>query len=347
MKSRYKALAVQIVLAGALLPAGWQMLDSGRSTPAQQARESARLIAQYRPTCDGKTMGPRDACLVFGGSGDEGGSYQHMKDKYAADNSPAKVAERDRGWRIAGSIGLGVGALALLCFLLTLIEVIRFGAGEPQQATISYQRRLVALALGGGLTAGGVALIAGPGNGWSWLMAIAGGLITVGALAALVSAVRTRVGRRRWAKRHGHTYERFNKDLLQRLGWSDALPFAGGVVTGSHRGRAFLIFDYAEKDSRDTALVIGLPGEVPPLIVEAKVKQGARLLNGTAQHWANHAPQVVAAADKHYPWAFKANGSTVWAKYDEFLSPSGKSLQRRLDGLHRLGTDLLAVPPSP
>ncbi|WP_327001277.1 hypothetical protein OHA72_39985 [Dactylosporangium sp. NBC_01737] len=339
-------MVVQIVLGGVLLLVGWQMFDSGTSTPEQQASESARLIAEYRPTCDGKTMRPRDTCLVFGGSGDEGGSYQHMMDKYAAANSPEKIAGRDRGWRIAGYIGLGIGALTLLCFVLTLVEVIRFGAREPQQAMLSYQRRLVALAVGAGMTAGGVALIAEVGNVYTWLLAGAGALVTVAAVAGLVSAFRTRVGRKRWAKRHGHTYERFNKDLAERLGWQDALPFAGGVVTGAHRDRAFFIFDFAEKDARHTALVVGLPGEVPPLNVEAKEKQGTRLLNGTAQHWANHAQQVVAAADKHYPWAFKASGKTIWAKYDELLSPSGKSLTRRLDGLHRVGTDLVALPPS-
>ncbi len=346
MKSRHTGLVVRIVLAGVLLFAGWQMLSHGTTTAAQRQQESAELVAQYQPTCDGKTMRPRDTCLVFGGSGDEGGSYQHMVDKYTADNSPQRLAERDRGWRIAGYVGLGIGGLTLLFFILSLIEVVRFGADEPQQATISYQRRVVGLLVAAGAAAGGIALIVEVGNFGTWLLALAGLVFTAAAVASLVSAYRTRVGRRRWAKRRGYTYERFNKDLLERLGWSNAHPFAAGVVTGTHRDRAFLVFDYAEKDNRNTALVLGLPGEVPPLVVEAKEKEGARLLGGTAQHWANHAAQVIAAADKHYPWAFKASGRTIWAKYDELISPSAKRLDKRLDGLHRVGTDLVAVPPS-
>ncbi|MDG6106462.1 hypothetical protein Daura_27120 [Dactylosporangium aurantiacum] len=344
MKSRHTGLVVRFVLAGVLVLLGWQMLASGSTTDAQRQQESARRIAEYRPTCDGKTMRPRDTCLVFGGSGDEGGSYQHMMDMYAAANSPRELAERDRGWRVAGYVALGIGALTLLCFLLSLVEVIRFGADEPQDATISYQRRLVGLAVAGAMAAVGVLLIGESGNVVSWLLAVAGVLLTAAALASLVSAFRTRVGRRRWAKAHGHAYERCDKDLLQRLGWSDALPFAGGVVTGTHRDRAFLVFDYAEKDARHTALVMGVPGELPPLVVEAKLKGGPRLLTGTAQHWVDHATEVVAAADRHYPWAFKGNGATLWAKYDEVLSPSGEKLQRRLDGLHRVGTALAAMP---
>ncbi|GAB3840298.1 hypothetical protein [Dactylosporangium cerinum] len=346
MNSRYTGLVVRFVLAGVLLLAGWQMLAHGSTTEAQRARESADLIADYRPTCDGKTMGRRDTCLVFGGSGDEGGSYQHMMDKYAAANSPEALAERDRNWRVAGTVALGLGGLTLLFFILSLIEAIRFGTGQPQEATISYQRRIVGLFVAVGMAVGGVALIMEVGNFGTWLLAIAGVLFTAGAVAGLVSAWRTRIGRPRWARKHGYTYEHFNKDLMERLGWSNVRPFAGGVVTGTYRDRAFLVFDYAEKDSRDTALVIGLPGEVPPLVVEAKEKPGARLLTGTAQHWANHATQVVAAADRHYPWAFKASGKTIWAKYDEFISPSGKRLSKRLDGLHRVGTDLVALPPS-
>ena len=344
MKSRHTGLVVRFVLAGVLLLIGWQLLATGSTTAAQRAQESSRRIAEYRPTCDGKTMRPRATCLVFGGSGDVGGSYQHMMDRFAAANSPEKLAGRDRGWRVAGYVGLGLGGLTLLCFLLSLAEVIRFGADEPQQATLSYQRSLVGLAVAGGTAVAGVLLVAEVGNVGTWLLAVAGVLFTVAALASLVSAYRTRVGRRRWAKAHGHTYERFDKDLLRRLGWSDALPFAAGVVTGTHRDRAFLVFDYAEKDARHTALVMGAPGELPPLVVEAKEKGGPRLLTGTAQHWANRAPEVVAAADRHHPWAFKANGATVWAKYDEFLSPSGTTLQRRLDGLHRVGTALAALP---
>jgi hypothetical protein len=337
-------LIVRAILAGVFLLAGWQMLDKGSTTAAQRQQESAELIAQYTPTCDGKTMRPRDTCLVFGGSGDEGGSYQHMVDKYTAANSPQELAERDRGWRIAGYVGLGLGALAALFFVLSLLETVRFGADEPRKASIQYQGRIFGLFVAAGMAAGGVALIAEVGNFGTWVLAVAGFVFTAAAVASLVSAFRTRVGRKRWAKARGYTYERSNKDLLQRLGWPDVQPFAGGVVTGTYRDRAFLVFDYVEKDARHTALVLGLPGEVPPLLVEAKEKQGARLLSGTAQHWANHAGQVIAAADKHYPWAFKANGATIWAKYDELISPSGKRLGRRLDGLHKVGTDLVALP---
>ncbi|MEV0130607.1 hypothetical protein AB0H83_19355 [Dactylosporangium sp. NPDC050688] len=68
MKSRHTGLVVRFVLAGVLLLIGWQMLASGSTTAAQRAQESSRRIAEYRPTCDGKTMRPRDTCLVFGGA---------------------------------------------------------------------------------------------------------------------------------------------------------------------------------------------------------------------------------------------------------------------------------------
>ncbi|MEV4138474.1 hypothetical protein AB0J72_40675 [Dactylosporangium sp. NPDC049742] len=345
MNRRHTGLLVRIVLAGVFLLAGWQMVAAGTSTAAQRQQESAQRISDYTPTCDGKTMRPRDTCLVFGGSGDEGGSYQTMVDRYTRQNSPEKLAGRDRAWRTTGSAALLLGGLALLYFVLSLIEVIRYGADEPQAAIAPYQTRFFIFVVTGVTAVLGWGTAFTDGGTGAWIAGIGGTLICLISGAGFVSSVRTRIGRKRWAKRRGYTFEHSNPTLAQRLGWSQSQPSAGAVVSGTYRDRAFYVFDFTEKDNRHTALVLALPGDVPSLSVQPKDKVGARLTGGTDPHWADHGPQVVAAADKHYPWAFMANGRSVWAKYDEFLSPSGASLDRRLDGLHKVGTDLVALTP--
>ncbi|MFF5225837.1 hypothetical protein [Dactylosporangium sp. NPDC000521] len=345
MKRRHMGLLVRIVLAGVLLLAGWQMVAAGTSTAAQRQQESAQRIADYTPTCDGKTMRPLDTCLVYGGTRDDGGTYQQMVDRYAKENSPEAIAGQDRAWRILGSAALLLGGLALLFFVLSLVEVVRFGADEPLAVIAPYQTRCFIFVVAGVIAAiaWGVAFTSG-GTG-SWITGGVGTLFCLFAGAGVVSSLRTRIGRKRWAKRRGYTFERSDPVLALRLGWSQLQPAAGAVVTGTFRDRAFHVFDFVEKDRRHTALVLALPGEVPSLSVQPRNSAGARLTGATGQHWADHGPQVAAAADKHYPWAFTANGRLIRAKYAEFLSPTGASLDRRLDGLHKVGTDLAALTP--
>lgn len=256
------------------------------------------------------------------------------------------------GWRVAAGVSdvagyavVGLGGLVLLFFVLSLIEVLRFGAGEPQDVLIPYQTRVFVVVVAALVAlVAGLRVLIGGGTG-DRVVAVVAVAVGASAAAAVVSSWRTRVGRRRWARAHGYTYRRCDPALVGRLGWPDTLPCAGHVVTGTYRDRALLVFDCVQQRSRQTMLVLDLPAAVPRLAAGATADGGSRLLAGTAPSWTGRAGAVVEAADRHHPWAFTADGRTVWAKYDEILSPSAWDLDRRLDGLDKVGTALTAPPP--
>ncbi|SDT19281.1 hypothetical protein [Actinoplanes derwentensis] len=120
------------LLTGSLLAAviglpGWWVVDRNTVSDADLQRESARLVQEYVPSCDGETMRPGDTCLAYGkGSGGRAGSYERLVEQHTSSVAPAELARTHRNWRWFGQ-GLEAlaGAVLLIGVLVALVSLVK------------------------------------------------------------------------------------------------------------------------------------------------------------------------------------------------------------------------------
>lgn len=203
------------------------------------------------------------------------------------------------------------------------------GAARPVKVR-TYRRPLIGATVGAALTAGGIRLIQSdhPFLGVLTVLVFAPVLLTYA--VKLVSARRTRAGRRSLAARRGWSYQEVDPTLPGRLGIHPrpgSRPGATAVLSGSRDGVPLLVFDYRDgDDSPQTVYLMGLARAVPRVTVH-------NLGVDQKDSQAGIADELIDRVRERGPRRFGAEGTWIWTHNPGLLAPRPADIERALDGL--------------
>jgi hypothetical protein len=173
---------------------------------------------------------------------------------------------------------------------------------------------------------------------------IAGGLVALLSLYAVVMVVRSRQGRKAFAKGRNWTYTPAAATLLDGLN----LPFphqgngATEVVQGKlDDGRDVLVFDYAGANgAKTTGFLLVLPAPVPRIIIKAAGRE--RLADDSSVEARAMFTPVIDAFTKRLGFIC-AEGPALMHAWGGSTRPGRAQLETRVDALRQLGDLLVAA----
>jgi hypothetical protein len=209
---------------------------------------------------------------------------------------------------------------------------------KPAKRITRYPVRTVLTVIFALITAGGVVLFL---HDWIIIgggLAVLGTFATVCGLLAIVSAYRTRTLRAAYARKIGGTFTQRDSNLTGQLGLRmlDGVISAEEVLGGTFAGQPFFVFDYWSKPNLNrTAIVLLLPEALP--LIDSKEGIGTELLAD---------PRIRDYLDTQFKQPFHANRRAIATVNPDFMSPTMRTIEQRLDGLAKLAATLLAARPS-
>ncbi|MFI1988972.1 hypothetical protein [Actinoplanes sp. NPDC020271] len=215
------------------------------------------------------------------------------------------------------------------------------GVTEPQAPI---RARIVCTVIGAAALYGGVSLVLADHPVWGTIVSLAGALFFFWGLAWIVSSVRVRRGRPRFAAAHATTFQRRDADLITRLGLPilDAgSPGAAYLASGQRNSREFHVFEYAETGgSPGTAFAVRHPTAGLPLLSMRAL--GDRRKESSEEGRLLLTDQVIARLDEVKAGTFFAAGDWIVGKNDDVLAPTSEKTLSRLDALARAADILTA-----
>ncbi|HZG89355.1 MAG TPA: hypothetical protein VEZ42_03990 [Pseudonocardia sp.] len=161
-----------------------------------------------------------------------------------------------------------------------------------------------------------------------------GGLLLVPTLLGFTAPARTRRARAALAEANGWTYRAEDPTLFDRWVLPDVRPRGRapvGVLTGTHRGFPFALFDYHQVGAgRRTAVALQLPEAVPHLVVRAAGGPEVDPASSAAGR-ALVSAHVAGEFSRHRVGWFAMAGTTMVFHLKITDGPTGAAVLRRLD----------------
>ncbi|MCW2136164.1 hypothetical protein [Actinoplanes cyaneus] len=208
------------------------------------------------------------------------------------------------------------------------------GVTEPRAPITA---RVVCTVIGAAISWGGISLFPAGHPVWGTIVSLIGALFLLGGLAWILSTVRVRRGRPRFAAARSATFHRRDADLITRLGLPilDAGSAAAAyLVSGQHNSRDFHVFEYADKGGAPgTAFAVRHPTAGLPLLSLRAL--GDRRKDSSEQGRLLLTDQVITRLDEVKAGTFFAAGDWIVGKNDNVVALTTENTLSRLDSLAR------------
>lgn len=215
------------------------------------------------------------------------------------------------------------------------------GTTEPQAPIVA---RIVCSVIGAAIGFGGFSLFAAGHPVWGTIVSLIAALFLFGGLSMIVSTIRVRSGRPKFAAAHSGRFLRRDADFITRLDLPilDAgSPGAAYLVSGHRNSRDYHVFEYADKGgSPGSAFAVRHPTAGLPLISVRAL--GDRRQDSSEDGRQVLTDQVLARLDEVKAGTFYAAGDWIVGKNDNVLALTAENTLARLDSLARAAELLTA-----